>query len=119
MKRRKKLDLSFEDAATQRAIARSLKRGLPLAGLLAAALFCGCDEQPSDGLMGIPAPPPGKLTEATPPDNRPNERPEFRLQGKPLPPEEKANPPDNSGNENKRCRPLSREPIVLKEKADK
>ena len=36
MKRRKKLDLSVEDAATQRAIARSLKRGLPLVKLLAA-----------------------------------------------------------------------------------
>ena len=36
MKRKGKLDLPVEDAALQRAVARRLKRGLPLAGLLAA-----------------------------------------------------------------------------------
>ena len=93
MKRRKKLDLSFEDAARQRAIARQLKRGLPLAGLLAAALFCGCDEQPSGALSGAFVTAPSvKGDKANPPDNRPNERHEFRLMGT----------PDNSGNENKR-----------------
>ena len=93
----KKLDLSPESKSLQRAIARSLKRGLPLAGLLAAALFCGCDEQPSGALSGAVAPaPPVKGDKANPPDNRPNERRIAPLMGIPLPPE------DNSGNENKR-----------------
>jgi len=49
MKGKQKLLLSSENAATQYAIARSLKRGLPLAGLLAAALFCGKKDNPCDG----------------------------------------------------------------------
>ena len=114
MKRKQKLSLSVKDAARQREIARYLKRGLPLAGVLAAALFCGCEEEPSGGLSGaVVTAPSVKGEKANPPDNRPNERPGVRLMGEPLPPE------DNSGNENKRCRPLSGEPIVLKEKADK
>ena len=44
MKRKRKLSLSVENAARQREIARYLKRGLPLTGLLAAALFCGADK---------------------------------------------------------------------------
>ncbi len=43
MKRKQKLFLSPEDAARQREIARRLKLGLPLSGLLAAALGgAGC-----------------------------------------------------------------------------
>ena len=44
MKRQKTLSLSRKNASLQREIARRLKRGLPLTGLLAAALFCGADK---------------------------------------------------------------------------
>ncbi len=49
MKRKKTLLLSRKNASLQCEIVRRLKRGLPLAGVLAAALLCGCDEQPSAG----------------------------------------------------------------------
>lgn len=42
--RKRKFELSAKSESRQREIARRLKLGLPLTGLLAATLFCGCDE---------------------------------------------------------------------------
>ena len=117
MKRKQKLSLSPENAARQREIARYLKRGLPLAGLLAAALFCGCDEQ-SGALSGAVAPvPPVKVlppAKADPPDKLIEIMRASATGGIIALPRdhEDAEKPDNSGNENKRCRPLAGEPIL-------
>jgi len=104
MNNKRKLSLSAENAARQREIARYLKRGLPLAGVLAAALLCGCDEQPPTPKEDTSQMPPDKLIEimrasatggiivlprdhedAEKPDNRKNEddRRPHRVSGKP------------------------------------
>ena len=118
MKRQKTLSLSRKNASLQREIARRIRRGLPLAGLLAAALFCGCDEQPSGRLSGAIAPASSvKGENANPPDNRPNERFKvIKLMGIPLPPPKKADSPDNSGNEDDR--PME-DGLMPKKEADK
>ena len=53
MKNRRLSRLSEHDASLQCAIAQRLRHGLPLAGLLTASLFCGCDEQPSAGSQTV------------------------------------------------------------------
>ena len=118
MKRPKTLSLSKVNASLQCEIARRLKCGLPITGLLAATLFCGCGEQQSGGLSGAIAPASSvKGENANPPDNRPNERFKvIKLMGIPLPPPKKADSPDNSGNENKR--PMV-DGLMPKKKADK
>ena len=112
MKRKQKLFLSPEDAARQREIARRLKLGLPLTGLLAAALFCGCGEQP----------PPHKPKEDTSQTSS-DKRMEAILLASPtvgiIAPRE-CEKLDNRKNEDARHRGMTAgEPIIQKEKADK
>ena len=57
MKNRRLPRLSEHDKSVQREIARRLKLGLPLTGLLTAALLCGCGEQTGGHLQGVPVPP--------------------------------------------------------------
>ena len=54
---KRKLALSPRNESMQREIARRLKLGLPLTGLLTAALLCGCGEQTAGHLQGVPVPP--------------------------------------------------------------
>ncbi len=112
MKNRRFSRLSERDASLQCEIARRLKRGLPLTGLLAAALFCGCGEQP----------PPHKPKEDTSQTSS-DKRMEAILLASPtggiIAPRE-CEKPDNRKNEDARHRGMTAgEPIILKEKADK
>ena len=112
MKNRRFSRLSERDASLQREIARRLKLGLPLAGVLAAALFCGCDEQP----------PSTKHKEDTSQTSS-DKRMEAILLASPtggiIAPRE-CEKPDNRKNEDARHRGITAgEPIIPKEKADK
>jgi|GEM_PF-5646853 len=85
MRRNDLLKLSASSEMRQREIARRLKNGLPLAGMLAAAaLGGGCDESAEKPV--VPEPSVVRKVKTPPPEpspNRDNGEPGFRLVGAP------------------------------------
>ena len=103
MKKRKTRKLFPEDEALQREIARRVKAGVSLAGLISAALICGgCGDSGCFGVTGdVPREElgaPGKPAPAPQPDNRGSQTERSGLAGEPAP----LPIPENRGNQTER-----------------